>query len=107
VKRATIPREIARQLEVALIADLSPEEFQRIFSEARPEELESFAAPEPSVGAPIRLDNGLFGAVIYGKVTCTLRVDLPKDAPVGRFLKEVALPEDSITWRRASVLTTA
>jgi len=79
---------------------LTPDQLRRIFAGVEFEPLAPFAAPEPSVGAAIRLDNGAVAALAYGKGSQLLRVDLPANDSVAAFLKEVALPPRAITWRR-------
>lgn len=95
-----VPAQLARSIRPAVEAALTPEELARIFADVEFKALAPFAAPEPSIGAAVRLASGGIATLAYGKGSHLLRVDLPATDSVNAFLREVTLPREAITWRR-------
>lgn len=102
-----VPAQLARNVRPAVEAALTPEELARIFADVEFKALAPFAAPEPSIGAAVRLASGGIATLSYGKGSHLLRVDLPATESVGAFLREVTLPREAITWRRRERRQTA
>lgn len=97
---AQVPHALARRIRPAVEATLAPEQLERIFAGVEFRPLEPYAAPEPSIGAAVRLASGHVATLAYGKGSHLLRVDLPESDSVNAFLREVTLPSGAITWRR-------
>ena len=98
---ARVPAQLARTLRPAVEATLTPKQLAEIFGNVEFKNLELFAAPEPSIGAAVRLASGGVATLAYGKGSHLLRVDLPANDSVDAFLGEVTLPDEAISWRRA------
>jgi len=97
-----VPPQLARRLRPAVEATLTPKQLAKIFADVEFKTIEPFAAPEPSIGAAVRLASGRVATLAYGKGSHLLRVDLPAHDSVKAFLGEVTLPREAITWRRRS-----
>ena len=95
-----VPAQLARRLRPAVEATLTPKQLAKIFGDVEFKTLGPFAAPEPSIGAAVRLASGRVATLAYGKGSHLLRVDLPANDSVQAFLGEVTLPDKAITWRR-------
>jgi hypothetical protein len=63
------------------------------------------AVPEPSKGALIKLDDGSYVVLYYGKVSGELTIEVPDTtqdfaALLAAFFLEVPLPSSRVLWRR-------
>ena len=99
--RAAKPEELGIEAVPALKVQLPEEELSRLFP-FRMKNLDPLSEPEPSKGILLRLQSGDYAVLVYGKLTETLTVlaaptKLAKT--VDNLLKEVAIPDEYITWR--------
>lgn len=68
--------EISLELEPIILANVPPKDFAHLFP-IEMCEIDQFAAPEPSIGAVIQLNNGQYIGVNYGKISNTLMIRIP------------------------------
>jgi hypothetical protein len=97
LKVATAPLLTAR-VSAAELSKWVPIKFEEI--------TDPLETAEPSKGALVRLDNGDYFVLFYGKDSRQLTVEIPEatkdsSAALSAFLREVPLPTSRILWLRS------
>ena len=103
--RRAKPHELKTRAVPVLTARLSEAELLEWLPVPFDDIDDPLAAPEPSKGALIQLDNGRYVVVFYGTDSNQLTLEIPEETPdfselVEHFLREVPLPLSRILWHR-------
>lgn len=85
------------------MAKVPPNDFSRLFP-VEMSDVDTFAAPEPSIGGIVQLNSGQYLGINYGKVSGTLVIYIPPNEEAAGALKkiheEIPLLHEYIWWRR-------
>jgi hypothetical protein len=103
--RRAKPHELKTRAVPVMTARLSEAELRKWVPVRFDEIDDPLAAPEPSKGALIELDNGAYVVVYYGKESKQLTLEIPEtardsSAVVASFFHEVPLPTTRVLWHR-------
>jgi hypothetical protein len=105
--RTAQPNELRENAFPVMTATLSEVELTKWFPVSFQEISDSWAAPEPSKGALIKLDAGEYVVLDYGKESRQLTVRIPgaldASACLASLFREAPIPRSRILWRRADV----
>jgi hypothetical protein len=100
------PHELRDHAVPILTARITEAELAEWFPIQFDEISDPLEAPEPSRGALVKLRNGSYAVLTYGKDSGHLTVELPEStrdrtAFLEAFFKEVPLPASRVLWHRA------
>jgi hypothetical protein len=102
--RAANPTELKENAFPVMTAKLSEHELKSWFPISFEDISDSWAAPEPSIGALIQLDAGAYVVLDYGKDSMQLTARIPSNvnasACLASLFREVPLPLSRILWWR-------
>jgi hypothetical protein len=103
--RRARPEELKTRAVPVMTARLSETELVRWLPVRFDDIDDPLAAPEPSKGALIELENGAYVVVYYGKDSRQLTLEIPETtgdstALVASFFHEVPLPVSRVLWHR-------
>jgi hypothetical protein len=103
--RAASPDELKENAFPVMTAKVTEGELTDWFPVSFQEIDDPWAAPEPSKGALVKLDDGEYVVLDYGKDSRQLTVRIPSGIDASECLaslfREVPLPRSRVLWRRA------
>jgi len=103
--RRARPHELKTRAVPVMTARLSEKELDQWLPIRFDDIDDPLAVPEPSKGALIKLENGAYVVVYYGKDSKQLTLEIPEttndsSALVASFFHEVPLPISRVLWHR-------
>ena len=104
--RRARPQELRTQAVPVLTARLTAAELSKWVPVQFEEITDPLEAPEPSKGALVRLDNGDYVVLFYGRDSHQLIVEIPEttkdsSAVLAAFFREVPIPASRVLWLRS------
>lgn len=108
--RAAPPEALTVDVRPVMMFRMSDSDVSRLFP-VQFQDVDPFAAPEPTRAALVRLNSGRLALVEFGKVTSSVTISVPQGASVGETLadlrREAPIAEDAITWVAEEAATSA